>query len=240
MRRTRLVSETHEDERRSDHERPRVYSGSFRAVTLLVLAVGVLPCRSHLIPAPQVNAGEDKAAKFISNLEGNGLTVREGPWRSSHGRECAQTVRGSMQPFSNQPASTCCPSVPKLPEQPLFPPYSWYPGRSREGVCPPNPGVVRDLAAAGPMRPSSWSDHTPARALLWAPDYLFSGYNPTRTRAPLPAELSPFERSGTTLGIRQTSSRSTAPALPTAGGTPSQPHHLHRDAGPGRRRPVGR
>ncbi len=114
---------------------------SIAVLVVALLTLCMLPVTRHnLIPAPQpVNAGEDKTAKFISNLEGDGFVVREGAMAQfPMEQRCCPEDSELPCSFFNVASRYMVPFVPKLPEEALFPSYSWYPGNSVTGD-PPNP-----------------------------------------------------------------------------------------------------
>jgi hypothetical protein len=167
------------------------------AVVVLVLTLGVLPVTNHnLITAPQqVSAGGDKAAKFISNLERNGFTVREGAMAQFPMDErCCPDGSGLPCSFFNQASKYMVPFVPKLPEQPLFPEYSWYPGDPERGL-PPNP----EWAGTWQLRPDEAlvlvGTTPPPVRYFGLQSYLFFRYNPDMPPGlPCPPNCYPYQR----------------------------------------------
>jgi hypothetical protein len=170
---------------------------SIAVLVVVVLTLGALAVTSrNLIPAPlQVNAGGDKAAKFISRLENDGFTVREGAMGLVPMAEicCAE---GSPPPcsFFNVTSGYMVPYVPKLPQEPLYPQYTWYPGDEERGL-PPNP----EWSATWRLRPDEAlvlvGTTPPPVRYFGLQTYLNVRYNPDMPPGlPCPPNCYPYQR----------------------------------------------
>jgi hypothetical protein len=178
--------------------KPSVVRVSIAALVVALLTLCMLPVTGHnLIPAPQqVNAGGDKADKFVSFLESDGFVVREGAMAQFPMDErCCPD--GSELPcsFFNIASRYMVPFVPKLPEQPRFPEYSWYPGNPVTGD-PPNP----EWSGTWQLRPDEAlvlvGTTPPPVRYFGLQSYIFFRYNPGPgvPTEPCPPYCPPFQR----------------------------------------------
>ena len=170
---------------------------SVAVLAVAVLTLGVLPVTGHnLIPAPQqVSAGGDEAEKFVSYLEGHGFVVREGAMAQFPMDErCCPGDSQLPCSYFNVASKYMLPFVPKLPEQPLFPEYSWYPGNPVTGD-PPNP----EWSGTWQLRPDEAivlvGTTPPPVRYFGLQTYLFFRYNPNMDSGlPCPPNCPPYQR----------------------------------------------
>lgn len=162
---------------------------SITTLVVAVLTLGGLPFAIHnLIPAPQeANAqstsgihdkADEKADKFVVQLKSDGFDVREGAMAQFPMDErCCPECSDLPCSFFNQASKYMVPFVPKLPEQPLFPEYSWYPGDPERGL-PPNP----EWSGTWQLRPDEAivlvGTTPPPVRYFGLQTYLFFRYNP--------------------------------------------------------------
>lgn len=174
------------------------------AVVAVVLAFGVLPVTGHdvMLAPQQVSAGGGNADAFVANLESNGFVVREGAMAQFPMDErCCPGDSELPCSFFNQASKYMVPFVPKLPEEPLFPLYSWYPGDPERGL-PPNP----EWSGTWHLRPDEAlvlvGTTPPPVRYFGLQAYLFFRFNPEMEDDPeaCPPNCYPYQRQWNNFG----------------------------------------